>query len=56
MAGVEEKDIDRYLGVVSEPRNVGCLPVVRDGRLLGIVTERDFMVLTRELLVQMLQE
>jgi CBS domain-containing protein len=36
--------------------SVGCLPVVKDGRLVGIVTERDFVVLTRELLLQKLKE
>ncbi len=35
---------------------VGCLPVVEDGRLVGILTERDFMVITRELLCDKLRE
>lgn len=29
---------------------VGCLPVVRDGTLVGIVTQRDFMDVARDLL------
>ncbi|MFQ5719521.1 MAG: CBS domain-containing protein, partial [Acidobacteriota bacterium] len=37
-------------------KSIGCLPVVKDGRLVGVVTERDFMVITRELLCQRLQE
>ena len=37
-------------------RNVGQLPVVRDGRLLGIVTERDFMEIARQLLIKGLKE
>jgi CBS domain-containing protein len=31
---------------------VDCLPVVKDGRLVGIVTERDFTNLTARLLEQ----
>ncbi|RMG44632.1 MAG: CBS domain-containing protein [Acidobacteria bacterium] len=33
---------------------IGCLPVVKDGKLIGIVTERDFMDIARELLEQKL--
>lgn len=35
---------------------VSSLPVVRQGRLVGIVTERDLVVLAREMLIQKLQE
>jgi CBS domain-containing protein len=35
---------------------VGCLPVVKDGRLVGIITEHDFMHIARELLEQKLRE
>ena len=35
---------------------VGCLPVVNDGRLVGIITERDFMHIAGELLEQKLKE
>ena len=31
---------------------IGCLPVVKGGRLVGIITERDFMDLSRELIQQ----
>lgn len=34
---------------------IGCLPVVKEGRLVGIVTERDFMELAAELLEQKFQ-
>ena len=34
---------------------VSALPVVHDGRLVGIVTERDFMEVTRELLEERLR-
>ena len=37
-------------------KSVGCLPVVKDQRLVGVITERDFMVITRELLLQKLSE
>ncbi len=35
---------------------IGCLPVVKDGRLVGVVTEHDFMDIAAELLAQKLQE
>ncbi len=35
---------------------IGCLPIVKNGRLVGIVTERDFMVLARDLMEQALAE
>lgn len=35
---------------------VGCLPVVQDGKLVGIVTEHDFMDIAAELLEQKLKE
>ena len=37
-------------------KGVGCLPVVKDGRLVGIITERDFMHIAGELLEQKLRE
>ncbi len=35
---------------------ISCLPVVKDGRLIGIVTERDFMRVAGQLLEEMLRE
>lgn len=35
---------------------ISCLPVVRDERLIGIVTERDFMRIAGQLLEEMLRE
>jgi CBS domain-containing protein len=35
---------------------VGCLPVIKEGCLVGILTERDFMVITRELLCEKLKD
>lgn len=37
-------------------KGVGCLPVVKNDRLVGIVTERDFMELARNLMEQALEE
>jgi len=37
-------------------RGVSCLPVVQDDRLIGIITEHDFMRIARTLLVEMLAE
>lgn len=34
---------------------LACLPVVRDGRLVGVVTERDFMDITADLLEERLR-
>lgn len=36
-------------------KHIGSLPVVKDGRLIGIVTERDFMDIARELLEEKLR-
>jgi CBS domain-containing protein len=36
-------------------REVACLPVVRDGKLVGLVTERDFMPIAYELLEERLR-
>lgn len=35
---------------------VGCLPVVKDGRLVGLVTERDFMNVAAQLMEEKLRE
>jgi CBS domain-containing protein len=35
---------------------ISCLPVVRDDRLIGVVTEHDFMRIARVLLEEMLAE
>ncbi|MBA2660990.1 MAG: CBS domain-containing protein [Bradymonadaceae bacterium] len=37
-------------------RRISCLPVVNEGKLVGIVTERDFMDLARDLLEERLRE
>jgi CBS domain-containing protein/gamma-glutamylcysteine synthetase len=42
--------------VLMKERGIGSLPVVKDGRLIGIVTERDFMDIASELLEEKLRE
>jgi CBS domain-containing protein len=37
-------------------KGIGSLPVVKDGHLIGIVTERDFMDIASELLEEKLKE
>jgi len=36
--------------------DIGCLPVVKNGQLIGIVTQSDFMTVARDLLEQKLKE
>jgi CBS domain-containing protein len=42
--------------LLMKERRIGSLPVVKDGRLIGIVTERDFMDIAFELLEEKLKE
>ncbi|MEO0583512.1 MAG: CBS domain-containing protein, partial [Bacteroidota bacterium] len=35
---------------IMEAHNIGCLPVVNDGRLVGLLSESNFLQLTRRLL------
>lgn len=41
---------------IMKKHKIGCLPVVKDGRLVGIITERDFMLLAAQLVEQKLRE
>ncbi len=41
---------------VMREHQISCLPVVRDDRLIGIITERDFMRIAGQLLEEMLRE
>ncbi len=41
---------------IMKKHSIGCLPVVKNGRLVGVVTERDFMAIARDLLDQSLRE
>ena len=42
--------------LLMKERRIGSLPVVKDGRLIGIVTERDFMDIAFELLEEKLND
>ena len=44
-----EMDVCEAISMLLEHK-YGCLPVVSDGKLVGIVTEADFLKLTQELL------
>jgi CBS domain-containing protein len=35
-------------------KNIGCLPVVRDGRLIGLITAYDFLTVSAKLLEERL--
>ena len=52
--GVETRTLDA-IGVMRKYR-YGCLPVIQDGHLVGILTEEDFMNLASKLLEQQLGE
>ena len=41
---------------IMRQHRIGCLPVVHDGRLVGIVTESHFLEIASELLEEKLQE
>lgn len=43
----------RHAGLTLHALNIGCLPVVRDGELLGIVTDSDFVSVAINLLEQL---
>ena len=46
-----EMDVCEAISMLLEHK-YGCLPVVSEGKLVGIVTEADFMKLTQKLLRQ----
>jgi len=46
-----EMDVCQAISLLLENK-YGCLPVIADGKLVGIVTEADFMKLTQKLLRQ----
>ena len=55
--GVTLGDTDMRRHTMDVPQvRIGSLPVVKDGRLIGIVTERDFMDIAFELLEEKLND
>ena len=46
----------KYLTFVMRAERVGCLPVVIEGRLVGLVTERDLMDVSAKLLEDYLRD
>jgi len=40
---------------VMKRHRIGCLPIVKDGRLIGIVTERDFMNVAQQIMEDLLR-
>ena len=41
---------------IMRPGKVGCLPVVENGRLVGIITAYDFLALSAEIVEKQLGE
>ena len=40
---------------VMKRHRIGCLPIVKEGRLVGIVTERDFMNVAQQIMEDLLR-
>jgi len=53
---VAPEDSTRKAMDIMRKQRIACLPVVKDGRLVGIVTERDFMELAAQLLERIMPE
>jgi CBS domain-containing protein len=50
---IDERDSLRAAALLMQRHKLGCLPVVRDGVLRGIVTDSDFVAIAIDLLEQM---
>lgn len=53
LATVDEQGSLRQAALFLEKHNIGCLPVVTDGKLRGIITDTDFVAVAINLLEQM---
>ncbi len=53
LATVDEQGSLRQAALFLEKHNIGCLPVVSDGKLRGIITDTDFVAVAINLLEQM---
>ena len=53
IATVDERASLRQAALFLEKHKIGCLPVVADGRLVGIITDTDFVAVAINLLEQL---
>ena len=49
---VDERDSLRGTAMILQKSKVGCLPVLRDGKLVGIITDTDFVAIAINLMEQ----
>ena len=50
---VDERDSLRGTAIILQKSKVGCLPVLRDGKLVGIITDTDFVAIAINLMEQL---
>ena len=50
---VDERDSLRGTAMILQKSKVGCLPVLRDGELVGIITDTDFVAIAINLMEQL---
>ena len=50
---VDERDSLRGTAMILQKSKVGCLPVLRDGELVGIITDTDFVAIAIDLMEQL---
>ena len=50
---VDERDSLRGTAIILQKSKVGCLPVLRDGDLIGIITDTDFVAIAINLMEQL---
>ncbi len=50
---VDERDSLRGTAIILQKSKVGCLPVLRDGELVGIITDTDFVAIAINLMEQL---
>jgi CBS domain-containing protein len=53
LATVDERASPRQAALFLEKHKIGCLPVVSDGKLRGIITDTDFLAVAINLLEQL---